>query len=62
MRGHEIDNIRGRELCRYDKIPFIFAVFVVDKNEHATARASAMISAVEEIAPFSSASTWPGFS
>ena len=33
--GHEIDRVRGRHLRRDDEVALIFAVFVVDEDEHA---------------------------
>ena len=33
MCNHEIDNIRGDFFTRYDKITFIFSIFIID-NYH----------------------------
>ena len=35
VAGHEIDRIGGRHLRRNDKIALVFAVFIIDKDEHA---------------------------
>jgi hypothetical protein len=33
--GHEVDGVRRRHLCRDDEVAFIFAVVIIDENEHA---------------------------
>ena len=34
MGCHKIDRIRGRHLRRDHQIAFVFAIFVIDQNEH----------------------------
>ena len=34
MGGQEIDRFRGRFRSRDDKVALVFAVLVIDKNEH----------------------------
>jgi len=34
MRGHEVHGFRGDSLSEGDQVAFVFAVFVVDHNDH----------------------------
>ena len=36
MRGHKIYRVRGRHLRRNHKISLVFAILVIDEDEHAT--------------------------
>jgi hypothetical protein len=33
MRRHKIDRFRGDHLCRHGQIPFVFAIFIITKDD-----------------------------